>query len=192
MVVIKRQAGLLALMTALFLLAGCGQSPAQLEENFAAWKDAFSAQAEHDITADITGHIDDRESEYTLFYHCGEDGETVQVIAPELIADITAHIEKEETRLSFDGIMLETGAGIGQKLSPLTALPVFMDFIREGHVESVWTEKAGETEFLTTELELPDSSKMTLWQNEKDMSPLYAAIRTGSSVEIKIKITDIT
>ena len=182
---------MLALMTALVLFAGCSQ-PAQLEESFNTWKTAFLEQAEHSITADITGHLDGRQSEYTLSYCCGPEEETVQVLAPELIANVKAHIGKDETRLSFDGVMLETGGGIGQELSPLTALPVFMDFLREGHVESVWKEKAEDAELLVTELELPNGTKMTLWQNKNDMSPLYAAIRADSSVEIKITMTSVT
>lgn len=191
MVTIKRQAALLALMTALFLLVGCSQS-AQLEEDFIIWKTAFLEQTERSITADIVSTIDDRHSEHTLSYHRTPEEETIQVLAPELIAEVKAHMEDEEARLSFDGVMLETGGGIGQKLSPLTALPVFMDFLTEGHVEGVWTEKSDETELCVTELELPDSSKMTLWQNKIDKSPLCAAIRADNSVEIKITFTSIT
>ena len=87
--------------------------------------------------------------------------------------------------------MLETGDTLSENLSPLMALPTFMVIIKQGHVENAWREKVDETEMLVTELEMPDGSIMTLWQNYSDSSPVCADLRSGDRVELKIQFTKI-
>lgn len=183
---------MLALMMSLVFLAGCSRS-ARYEENFEVWREGFLASDEHEITADVTyNSSDNRVCEYTLRYASSEDGETIEVLYPELITGISAHIEDEESELIFDGAILETGSGVVDGLSPMTSLPVFMDFIREGHVENICSEEIEDVTVLVTELELEDGKKMTLWQVETEMEPVFAAVNVGNSVVTKIDISKIT
>ncbi len=188
--IILKQAKLLALTICLLVLCGCSKSE-KYEEMYSKWRDSYISLAEHSIEAVVTASDENKVCEYTLLYTLNTDGETVQVLAPELIADITAHIEKDGTRLSFEGAMLETGSTLSENLSPLMALPTFMDIIKEGHSENSWRETKDEKEFVVTELEMPDGTIMTLWQNSTDMSPVYADVRSSDRVEIKINFTKV-
>lgn len=182
---------MLALMIVLVFLTGCSGTE-KFEEDFELWRKEFLATSEHELTADVTYFSsDDRVCEYSLSYTSGEEGETVEVLSPELITGVTAHIEQGESELSFDGAILETGSDIAEGLSPMTALPVFMDFIREGHVENLHSEKREDVTLLVTELELPDGVKMTLWQAGTELEPVFAAIRSGDEVNVKIEFTKV-
>lgn len=186
-----RRAVTLALMISLVFLAGCSGSE-KLEEDFELWRESFLAVEEHEITADVTySSSDDRVCEYSLRYISSEDGETIEVLSPELITGVSARIENGESELTFDGAILETGSGVTEGISPMTALPVFMDFIREGHVENLGREKMEDVEVLVTELELADGEKMTLWQAGAEMEPVFAAVRKENSVILKINISQI-
>ncbi len=174
-------------MISLILLAGC-DSASQLEGDFAAWHSSYLEQPEHSITAVVTSVIDDVHSEYTLAYHRDSEEETVEVLAPELIANVKAHMSDDGSRLSFDGVILETGGGIDRDLSPLTALPTFMSFLQDGYVKSLRTEVFSGTPAVVSELELADGSRMTMWQDSATMAPIYATLRSGDVVEIKINL----
>lgn len=183
---------MLALMISLVFLAGCSHS-ARYEEDFKLWREGFLATDEHEITADVTyNSSDDRVCEYTLSYTSSEEGENIEVLKPELITGITAHIEDDESELVFDGAVLETGSGVVAGLSPMTSIPVFMDFIREGHVENLHSEQMEDVSVLVTELELQDGKKMTLWQAGTEMEPIFAAIRVDDFVVLKMNISQIT
>jgi len=181
---------LLALTICLLVLCGCSKSE-KYEEMYSKWRDNYISLEDHSIEAVVTASDENKVCEYTLLYCRNTDGETVQVLAPELIADISAHIEIDGTRLSYDGAMLETGSTLSENLSPLMALPTFVDIIEEGHCENSWRETKDEKELLVTELEMPDGTMMTLWQNSTDMSPVYADIRSGDRVEVKINFTKV-
>lgn len=185
-----KQAKLLALTISLIILCGCSKSE-KYEEMFTTWRGGYSSIAEHSLEAVVTASDEDKINEYTLLYTQNAEGETVEVISPELIAHITARIEQDETRLSYDGVMLDTGSTLSENLSPLMALPSFMDIIAEGHPENSWREKKDDTELLVTELEMPDGTIMTLWQSYSDMKPVYADIRSGDRVELKINFTKV-
>lgn len=181
---------MLALMICLLVLCGCSKSE-KYEEMYAKWRDSYISLAEHSIEAVVTASDENKVCEYTLLYTMDTDCETVKVLAPKLIADITAHIKKDGTRLSYEGAMLETGSTLSEDLSPLMALPTFMNIIKEGHTENSWRETKDEKELLVTELEMPDGTIMTLWQNSTDMSPVYADVRSRDRVEIKINFTKV-
>ena len=185
-----KQAILLALTISLILLCGCANSE-KYEEMHTSWKTGWLTAPEHQIEAEVTGSDDEKVTKFTLFYTLDTEGETVEVLAPELIADIKAQIDAEAVRLSYDGAMLETGSTLSENLSPLMALPTFVDILREGHLENAWCETENETELLVTEHEMPDGTIMTLWQNADDMTPMYADIRSEDKVEVKIDIKKI-
>lgn len=183
---------MLVLMISLVFLTACSGT-AKLEDNFELWRAEIIAADEHEITADVTYYpSDNRVCEYTLRYSSSEDGEFIEVLAPELITGISAHIESDESELTFDGAILETGGGVVDGMSPMTALPVFMEFICDGHVENLSREKMEDVTVVVTELELAGGEKMTLWQAGKEMEPVFAAVRKGDSVVLKINITQIS
>ena len=182
-----KRAVVTALMISLIVLCGCSKS-AKCEEKYNDWKADYLAVSEHQIEAVVTASDNDKVCEYTLLYALNSEGETVEVVAPKLIADIKAKIGEKDVSLNYDGVMLDTGTALPDNLSPLMALPTLMKVIKEGHPENSWSEKDGDTELTVTELEMPDGTKMTLWQRSSDMMPVHADVRSGDRVEIKIDI----
>ena len=186
-----KQAKLLALTITLIILCGCSKT-AQYEEIYSTWRQSVLSLDKHEIEAVVTAADDEKVCEYTLLYSKSHEGETVEVLAPELIAKIKANIEEDETRLSYDGAILETGSTLSENLSPLMALPSLMDIIEEGHPENIWREKQDDTEYFAVDLEMPDGMIMTLWLNSSDLKPAYADIRSKERVEIKINFKKFT
>lgn len=186
-----RQAKLLVLMISLIILSGCAASE-KLGDRYDAWREVFLSEPNQEITADVSFSGVDRVSDYSLIYTRSEDSETIEIIEPELISRVTAQIVGEKAELLFDSAVLETGHGITDGLSPMTSLPAFMDFIEEGYIESIGRETdAGGVKLIVSELELPDGSRMKLWQSEQSMEPVAAAIRSSDKIEARIKITKI-
>ena len=182
-----KRAVLIALMISLTLFCGCSKST-KYEEKFTNWKADYLAAGEHQIEAVVTASDADKVCEYTLLYTQNAEGETVEVLSPELIASIKAQIGEKEVSLSYDGAMLETGSTLSKNFSPLMALPTLVKMIEEGHVENTWSETENKVALTVTELEMPDGSIMTLWQRSSDMTPCHVDIRSGEQVEIKIDI----
>lgn len=184
-----RQAVLLALTITLTMLSGCAGS-AKCEAKYTEWKSSFLSTESHEIKADVSASDSEKVCDYTLLYNYSADGETVEVLAPEQIAKVKAEIKSGEAHLCYDGTLLDTGSALTGKLSPLMSLPTFMEAIKDGHVENSWTETSGGKNMLVTELELPDDTVMTLWQDSGDMSPIYADMRSGDTVQLKITISE--
>ena len=188
-VVIKRMTILLSLMIILVLLSACGGAERDREE-FSAWREEFRALEELTITADLTAAGGTMFSEYRLLYRMDGEEETVEVIAPELIANIKARRSPGALRLSYDGVMLDTGHSAGDRLSPMMALPTFADCLRDGHIERTWREEVEKRPMLVTELQLPDGVFMTLWQERGGMRPVHAALRNGEAVTLRMTVIE--
>lgn len=156
-----KQAKLLLLTISLIIMCGCSNA-AKHEGRYTDWRLGVIEASEHEIEAVVASSDDEKVCEYTLLYTQDAQGETVEVLAPELIANIKAHIGEDKVTLSYDGVLLETGSTLPENLSPLMATAVFMDIIREGHFENAWRETLDETELIVTELEMPDGTIMTL------------------------------
>lgn len=180
-----RQAALLVLMTGLVFLAGCSRT-AGYEDQFETWRSEFLSVQEHEITAEVTFSSGEKVCSYTRGYVLSGTSETIEVIAPELISEVKANISDGGSELVFDGAVLETGCGTLSGFSPLTALPTFMDFIEDGHLENLGKETEEGTALLVAELELPDGSRMIVRLTEAEMEPVSALIRSGDTVEAKI------
>lgn len=181
-----RQAFLLALTISLVLMSGC-KSRAQQEEHFTSWKEQFLLSGDVQITAVVTASDEESASRYKLLYERKGDAESVEVIEPELISKVKAHIKDGKTELSYDGAVLETGSVVGERFSPMTALPVFVDFLEDGYLKDVWIEKTDGEDTLTAELELPDGSRMLLWIDEGSGRAIAASIRSGEVAELMIE-----
>lgn len=175
----------------ILLLSGCGGTERD-REKFLQWREDFVNREEISINANLTVSGGGRFSEYKLQYNKTTEGETVEVLEPKLIANVRASRRDGATWLSFEGVVLETGAiAEERKLSPMMALPTFVDSIKRGHLEQTWREKLNDETHLVSDLEMPDGTILTLWQRKDDMMPVYGAFRSGASVVLRIKINEI-
>lgn len=179
---------MLALTMAFALLCGCG-STAENREQFNSWRANYLAAGGHETEAVVVSSDDALACEYTLSYAQTADGETVEVLAPESVAKVKATVREDGARLEYEGVQLDTGTALSGKLSPLMSLPTLQRFLKDGHLESVWTEKEDGETYKVAELQSGDGARLRLWQRESDMTPVYAEMRSGEKTEIKMNIT---
>lgn len=120
------------------MLSGCGGSAAR--ESFEEFSKSLNEEAALCFTARVRAEYDDRTAEFTLDYTQDESGCVVSVVSPEMIRGVSAHITAGETALEYDGIMLDTGALDSFGLSPMSALPLLVETMKSGYLDTAWTE----------------------------------------------------
>lgn len=185
-----RRAALLALMISLALLSGCAN--AQLsEDKFGQWRQDFVSAPRRLIEAEVTAISEESETVFILRCESTALEDRVEVIAPEMLSKVSASVGGEENTLSYDGAVLALGGDAGERISPMMALPMLMDFLRESHFEGSWTETMDGAEVTVTELEDAQGRRLRLWQETDSMQPRFASIRSGDETELKIQIQKI-
>ena len=127
------------LLLGALLLGGCEN---RNEAQFRSFSEALRAREDLALTAVVRAEYDDRTLSFTLA--CREEGEggcTVEVIEPELIRGVKAHLKGSGAELLYEDVRLDTGDDGGTGLSPMRALPLLLYALREGTPDSFWTEE---------------------------------------------------
>lgn len=133
-----RRFTLAALMITLALwLSACG---GQSEARFEAFRQEMIAADEIRLTATVSADLVDTVRDYTLYFTWRDGEGLVEIIEPELIRGVRARIDGDSSKLEYDGIILDTGEFTQDAPTPLNALYMVLDAIRDGHIDSVWSE----------------------------------------------------
>ena len=173
------------LLVCAMALTGCGK---QNEARFGAFSEALRARSDLVMTAAVRAEYDDRSCSFTLRYAETTDGGcTVEVLEPELIRGVKAHMNAEGTKLLYDSVAIDTGDDGGTGLSPMGALPLLARALREGCVDAVWKEDGG----LGVQLVPEDGVGVTVLF-DADMRPYYAEIDREGKAVLFIKIADFS
>ena len=114
-----------------------------------------------------------------------ENGAVVEILEPELVAGIKARVSEDTTQLEYEGVILDIGTLSDNGLSPMSALPVLVKAMREGHLDIVWTED----DMLAARIIPSDDITVTLWLS-KELVPLNAEISCDEKTVAFIEITD--
>ena len=168
---------ILSMAALMLLLASCsGADPSQ---SFVDIRAAYLA-ADVTLTAELTADYGDRSYDYTLSYTGdGKRGE-VTILSPELVSGISARIDEDKTvTLECDEVIIDTGMLYGSGTSPVEALPLIVNAVREGYVSDIYTETIDGTEYIVVEAdETPAGEAVktyyTLWFSAVENS-LYKA-----------------
>ncbi len=166
------------------LLGGCTNKN---EARFRAFSEELRARNDAVLTAQVRAEYDDQSCAFTL--RCAEDGSggcTVEVIEPELIRGVRAHMSADGTRLLYDSVCVDTGEG-GSSLSPMGALPLLLGALREGALDSVWKEDG----CLAVRLVPEDDIGVTVLF-DADMRPDWAEIDRAGKTLFFIDVTEFT
>lgn len=171
------------LITLCLILSGCGTGSAKSDF------EELSAQLENgstiSFTADVRAEYEHKTARFTLSYQEDENGGLITVIAPELIAGVSARIEPGSTKLEYDSVVLDTGSLDNFGLSPLSSMPLLLRSIRTGHPTSYRTEG----DFTVIELEPDDGLRCTVWF-EDGMTPVRAELARDGQVILYLEIKD--
>ena len=164
------------------LLGGCANKN---EARFRAFSDELRARSDLQVTAAVRAEYDDRSCSFTL--RCTEDAEgcSVEVLEPELIRGVKAHMSADGTKLLYDSVSVDTGDDGGTGLSPMGALPLLTRSLRDGALDSAWKEDGNCAVRLVPE----DGIGVTVLFDE-EMRPVHAEIDRGGKTVLFLDVTE--
>ena len=166
------------------LMSGCGgREFAKAREDLAARLDGAECLS---FTANIRAEYEHKTARFTLSYYEDAQGGKVTVLAPQLIAGVTARIEPGSTSLEYDGVCLGTGELDDFGLSPMSALPMLVQTLREGGMNTGWSEGG----FTVLELQSCDELVCTVWFDGETMTPRQAELASDGRVKVFVEISD--
>ncbi len=178
---------LLPLVLALcLLLSACGGS-GEIKSAYDDCAEQLSSASSLSFNATVRAEYEHKSARFALNYVEDAEGGTITVVAPELIAGISAHVSKGSTTLDYGDVTLDTGALDEHGLSPMSALPLLVETLRSGYLDSFW-EEDGKT---VLQLVPNDELICTVWFGE-GMTPLRAELVSDGRVVIYADFTDWT
>jgi hypothetical protein len=180
-----RRTTLAALMILPVLLCGCGTN--RDAKRFDSFRTALAAASEINMEAAVTADYGDSVRAYTLRLTDTAEGSEIEVLAPELIAGVRAHLADGAASLDYDGVILDAGELAPNGLSPLTALPMLVGAAKTGHVDGTWREGG----LLAVKLTPDDTVSLTLWLDADTMAPRRAEL-TGQDDGRRLISCEIT
>ena len=176
-----------ALMISL-LLSGCGENAA--ERKIEQQRDSYAAAEQLTFRAEITAKWSDEVFSCTLDCTSTAEEITVEVIAPESISGVTAHVRNGETEVEYENIRLSVGTAGMQGLHPMSAVPLLCRALKTGHVIRSWTEKAEDSSLIAAEIFADENYGLTLWFDSADLTPRHAELCADGEVMISCDFTD--
>lgn len=174
------------LLSLCVLLSACGKSSA-IKSAYDAFAEELSRASSLSFNASVRAEYEHKTARFALSYAEDDSGGTVTVVAPQIIAGISAHVAKGSTRLDYGDISLDTGALDEHGLSPMSSLPLLVQALRSGYLDSFWEEDGS----IVLQLIPNDDLICTVWF-DTDMTPLRAELISGGRVVIYADITDWT
>lgn len=177
----KKARGALLLCVCL-LLGGCASKN---ETRFRGFSEALRGRSDLVVTAEVRAEYDEQSCSFTL--RCTEDGQggcTVEVLEPELIRGVKARMSADGTKLVYEEVAVDTGEG-DAALSPMGALPLLLRALRDGALDSAWTENGS----CAVSLRPDDGVELTVLF-DGEMKPDYAEVTQNGKGVLFIKILE--
>ena len=166
------------------LLSGCGGRA--VKSRILDFSRDLREREQLSFTAEIRAEYPEKRSEFSLSYESDESGETMRVLEPELIRGIGAHLAPGSSTLEYDGMILDLGPLDPNGLSPLTALPLLVDTLKNGHLDSTW-EEGGQP---AAKLIRDDTLSVQVWFSPETMTPVRAELSSGDTVKLFCELSD--
>lgn len=182
--------GLAALLT--LILVGCGA--AAEEDRIPTIQKRYAAAAGYSAVAELRLAREDEETRYTLRVDAAEEGASVTVLAPELLAGVTAHLDADALKLEYDGLVLDAGGTI-DSLCAVNCLPLTLRAVAEGYVVEENEETFDDIQHALRACFESEASgetlRYTVWFSADDL-PLYAEIAKNEEIAIYMEFTSFT
>lgn len=168
------------------LLSSCG-SKVQAQR-FEEFSNNISHAVSLSFSSQLRCEYEDRTTDFTLNYSENSSGASVSVIKPEIISGVTGRVKPDSWALEYDELVIDTGDLDKFGLSPMTALPAFVQALKNGHVDSYWEE---ENSFVY-ELCCDEHLTVRVWFNALNMIPQKAEIISDGQVKVFCQIENWT
>lgn len=163
-------------------LGGCANKN---EARFREFSEALRARSDLEVTAEVRAEYDGQSCSFTL--RCAEDGTggcVVEVLEPELIRGVRARMSAGGTKLVYEDVAVDTGES-DASLSPMGALPLLLRALRDGALDSAWTENGS----CAVSLRPDDGVELTVLF-DGEMKPTYAEVAQNGKGVLFIKILE--
>lgn len=168
----------------LILLCGCADDG---KAQFAEFVKIVSSTENISFSAHVSAQYDDKTAEFTLAYEQTKDTASVSVVEPELLSGIKAKLSGESLSLEYEGAMLDIGTLDDAELSPVSALPLIVCAMRDGHLEISWVEG----DMIAARIIPADDYVVTLWI-DSSLTPCSAEISYKEKTVVSVEISDWT
>ena len=172
-----------ALMILCLGLTACGGTQQQVR----SFADAFGTASQLHLTAQVQSISGDTVEEYTLEYGYDGLGWTAVVLAPQVLAGISARMEDDGSKLEYDGMVLAAGNLLTMGLSPIAAVPLVHEAVERGCLDCVWTEG----ELLAGTFLYDDAVSATVWFDATG-NPVAAELTENGIVQLQCRFTKVT
>jgi len=162
-------------VVALSVLTGCNQKKDTVQEAM-DFRTELMESGGCEFTAEITANLGSRVYDFTLDCHYFTEPQSLEltVTAPETIEGITATIEGEEAKVSFDGAGLELGTTAGGNIPPLVFPKLLGDAWYGGYIDSVSEDDDGS--IVQYRLGQDDDEILVYTYFDSEMVPYYAEV----------------
>ncbi len=138
---------------ALYFLTGCSSQQNQGEELAVAMRGGYLASDQISLSCTVTADYGERV--YRFSFDSITEGEKTQLTltAPAELAGLVATIENKSgdsqlsSQLSYEGVLVDTGALSDDGLSPITAVPALISVLKSGYIQQIML---GENELVLT------------------------------------------
>lgn len=160
-------------------LSACGAE--REESRFDAFRESLT-DAAVTVTAEVTGRDGEDVTAFTLRCTEADTGCEIEVLAPEEIAGVRAHIDAGAADMQFEDVILPMPQS-KDAVSPLMALPLVLQAARTGHLDLVWQEDS-----LVCQLIPDDNTAVRIYLNG-DNTPTAAEIDVDGHTNVFCTIT---
>ena len=172
------------LLVVCLLLCGCGGRAA--ENKYRDFSQSLAANKNLQFTAELQAQFPEKTVEFTVDYAREDAGETVTVRKPEPIAGIRARVSEDGASLEYEGLILDLGDLDDRGFSPLSALPLLVEILSSGHLDSHW--ETGD--LLALKLVRDDHLSADVYFEPESMTPVRAELMSDGSVLVSCRICD--
>lgn len=190
----KRFAALCLAALCLAALTACGGETASRAETVRAY---YAAHPSYTAAAEVERVRDEGNARYTLRFDADGEETRVTVLAPELLAGVTARLSEEALKLEYDGLVLDAGGSV-DGVSAVNCVPLALRALAGGYLleENEETiERGGESvRALRVCLESEADGgalRCTLWLGEDD-APLRAEIEENEKITAFMEFTSFS
>ena len=166
------------LLSALFLLPLTACRTKETASRAETVQERYAALTSYTAAAAVELADEEENVRYTLRFDADAEETKVTVLAPELLAGVTAHLTADTLKLEYDGLVLDAGGTPGG-VSAVTCVPLALRAAGEGWL----TERSEE------EIEYGgETIQCTLWFGAGD-APLRAEIAEKDKITAYMEFT---
>lgn len=123
-----------AFLLALSLLLPLSACRADRDADRAAeLQELYASATGYSAAAEVVIHDEEAELAYTLRFDADAEETRVTVLAPELLAGVTAHLAADTLALEYDGLVLDAGGAL-DGVSAVSCVPLVLRAVAAGYL----------------------------------------------------------